>query len=74
MTDRLKGCMVVFERDIREDDANDTLNAIRNIKGVLKVEPSLSTPEDWHAQLRARAELGRQILDLIYPPKASHEA
>lgn len=46
MTDRLKGCTVVFEHDVRTDDAESTLNAIRAIRGVLKVEPILSVADD----------------------------
>jgi hypothetical protein len=33
MSDRLKGCIVSFDHDIREDDAEFYLNAIRAIKG-----------------------------------------
>lgn len=57
MTDRLKGCTVVFDRDIRVDDVEALLNAIRMVKGVLRVEPSISTPDDWMAATRARTEL-----------------
>lgn len=67
MTDRLKGCTVVFEQDIREDDAEYLMNAIRMLRRVLKVEPSLSTPDDYMAQERARHELGQKILRVIYP-------
>ena len=67
MTDRLKGCTVVFERDIREDDAEHILNAIRMLKGVLKVEPSISTADDWMAQERARHDIGQKLLKVVYP-------
>jgi len=46
MTDRYKGLMVVFEKDIRDDDAKKIIDAIKMIKGVLNVEPSISTSED----------------------------
>jgi hypothetical protein len=35
MTDRLKGCVVTFDQDLRTDDAEAILNAIRMVKGVL---------------------------------------
>jgi hypothetical protein len=34
MTDRYNSLTVVLDRDIREDDAEHILNAIRMIKGV----------------------------------------
>lgn len=40
MTDRLNSFIVVLEQDIREDDAQETLIALRNIKGVLDVKPN----------------------------------
>jgi hypothetical protein len=67
MTDRLKGCTVVFEQDMRDDDAESLLNAIGMIKGVLKVAPTLRTHEDFHAETRIRAELGKKLFDVIYP-------
>ncbi len=67
MTDILKGCTVAFDRDIREDDAEAVLNAIRMIKGVLSVSPSLSEPGDWAAGERLRRELGDKLWAVIYP-------
>ncbi len=67
MTDRLKGCTVVFDRSIREDDAVTILDAIRMVKGVLEVKPSVDTSEDWMIRERARRELGEQILGILYP-------
>jgi hypothetical protein len=67
MTDRLKGCTVVFEHDTRDDDAEGILNAIRMVKGVLSVAPDLAMPADWGSDERARIRLGREIFDLIYP-------
>ncbi len=37
MTERYNGFLVVLESEIREDDAESTLDAIRHIKGVLRV-------------------------------------
>ena len=39
MTDRLNGFIVVLEQPRREDDAEAIANAIRMIKGVIRVEP-----------------------------------
>lgn len=71
MTDRLKGCTVAFEKDIRVDDAEFLLNAIRQLRGVLSVTPSISTPEDWIAQERARRELGEKLIEIVYPKQTT---
>lgn len=56
MTDRLNGVTVTFERDIREDDAEAILIAIRQIRGVAAVEPHVATPEDHFARTQAAHE------------------
>ena len=43
MTDRLKGVWVAFERDIRTDDVEPLIEAIKCLRGVLAVEPSIAT-------------------------------
>jgi len=67
MTDRLKGVTVLFEKDIREDDAEPIINAIRCIRGVAAVNPTLKTAEDWHMFMRLRGELGHKIISVFYP-------
>jgi hypothetical protein len=69
MTDRLNGCWVAFERDIREDDAEPLIAAIRMLKGVLAVEVSVSSHADWVAEERARRELGEKLWKVIYPDR-----
>ena len=46
MTERYNGFLVVLESEIREDDAESTLDAIRHIKGVLRVT---GVPDDDNA-------------------------
>lgn len=65
MTDRLKGCLVVFDRDLRDDDAQPTIDAIRQLRGVSDVTTSLATPEDALNRLRMRRELINQIYELL---------
>ncbi len=65
MTDRIKGVWVAFDRDIREDDVEATINAIRCIKHVVAVEVSVSNSNDWMARERVRSELGPKIWDAI---------
>jgi hypothetical protein len=67
MTERLKGLTVAFDHDIREDDAAAIVNAIKMIKGVLDVEPLVSTHEDWLIECRVRRELGEKLIAVLYP-------
>ena len=67
MTNRYYALTVILEKDIRSDDAEPLVNAIKMIKGVLDVKPHISDPETWMAQERARMELGRKVMNIIYP-------
>lgn len=69
MTDRLNGCVVVFEKDIRVDDAEAILDAIRMVKGVLAVKADDGIVElgDYVAQERTRRELGAKLWEILYP-------
>lgn len=57
MTDRVKGFVVSLEKDVRIDDVKYIQNAIRIIKGVCDVSPSISTHEDEMNRMRINSEL-----------------
>ena len=65
MTDRYSSLTVVLERDIREDDAESLINAIRHIKGVIRVEGNVSDISELVARSRIRSEVGAKLADLI---------
>ena len=67
MTNRYHSLTVVLEKDIREDDAEYLLNAIKMIKGVLSVDPFISDIESHMAESRARQELGQKLWEVLYP-------
>lgn len=69
MTERLKGLLVTFAKDVREDDAECHINAIRMIKGVLNVEPIPSDINSHIAEERVRHDLHEKLFNLIYPKK-----
>lgn len=66
MTDRFNAFVVVLDHDLRDDDAQDTLNAIRQIKGVLNVEPKVVGLEDQIAYGRARDELSHKLWKALH--------
>lgn len=71
MTDRINAFIVILEQNISDDDAEATINAIRQIKGVLDVDRHVVSPADLIAEARVRADLGAKLLDIIYPRESS---
>lgn len=69
MTDRYNAFIVILAKDIREDDAEATINAIKQIKGVLDVEPHIADFDEQIAESRVRNELGTKLWHVLYPPK-----
>lgn len=65
MTTRLKGFIVALELDIRDDDAESIMEAIRHLRYVLDVQPVTANSEDWINRTRVRRELQAKILDAL---------
>jgi hypothetical protein len=65
MTDRYNAFIVILERDIREDDAEDTITAIKQIRGVLKVVPNNADPTEAIARARAKQEIAEKIWEAL---------
>lgn len=61
MTDRFNAFVVVLEHDLRDDDAQAIINAIRQLKGVLDVQPHVATFDDAIAETRVRHELRQKL-------------
>jgi hypothetical protein len=65
MADRLKGVTVTFAEDLRVEDAEAILNAIRMIKGVIDVQASVTNPDDHMTRALVRMELRARILKVL---------
>ncbi len=65
MTDRLKAFVVTLDHDIREDDADPILSALRMVRGVLSVDPVTATMDDDIARRRVRYELEMKLIEAI---------
>lgn len=61
MTDRIKGFWVALERDIRDDDVQPIIDAVRQLRGVLAVEANVASPADWINRQRVRRELEERL-------------
>ncbi len=64
MTQRLKAFIVTLDHDIREDDAEPILQAIRCLKHVASVDPVGRDLTDITARMRVRGELAAKILEV----------
>jgi len=64
---RYHSSTVVLGRDIRDDDAECIINAIKMIKCVLSVKPHVSDMDSHMAEARVRKELGEKLWRILYP-------
>ena len=67
MTTRYSHITIALEADMRDDDAESLLNAIRQLRGVLSVEAQVANPEVWIGTERARERLGQALWEVLYP-------
>lgn len=65
MTDRHAAYIVVLDDDVREDDAEAIINALRMVKGVMTVEPVVNSYDQHIATARAKDWWHDRILNLL---------
>lgn len=63
MTDRYGALTVILDRDIREDDAEHLMNAIRMMRGVAEVKGEIT---ENLATAIERSRLTRQLTEKLY--------
>ncbi len=61
MADRIKGLTVSLTHDIRDDDCQSIIDAIKMIKGVEEVETHIADAVDWIARKQVKGQL-REII------------
>ncbi len=66
MTDRYYALTVVLEKDMRDDDAECVIEAIRMIKHVKNVKPLIANPHTWMAEERARNEIAKKLWAVLH--------
>lgn len=64
MTDRFNGLVVTLERDIREDDAQSLIDAIKHLRGVVEVRGMVTDPQAHVERMRANAAVGQKLIEL----------
>jgi hypothetical protein len=65
MTDRYKGFIVHLDKDLRDDDCEEIIIALKNIKHVANVKPLISTDKDDIAYDRGRREIISKIYEIL---------
>jgi len=73
MTDRYSTLTVALEKDIREDDAQALIDAIRMLRGVADVAGNVYDSAQWLAETRVRRDLGERVLAVVYPNQRFNE-
>lgn len=69
MTDRIHSITVVLEHDMRDDDIEPLLDAIRMLRHVQSVTPNVADYTSHMAEQRALEAWRTKLHDLIYPPR-----
>lgn len=65
MSDRYFALTVALDKDMKDEDAEAIIEAIRMIRGVLSVEPHVADIVNWTATERARSHLIGRILEVL---------
>jgi hypothetical protein len=66
MTNRLNALVVILEKDIREDDAEVLISAIRQLRGVLTVKKNVADHiEGIVAVQRERQRITQKVWDAL---------
>ena len=65
MTDRYLTLTVALEKPIRDDDAQATIDAIKQLRGVVAVTGNVADMTDWAAEQRVKQELMGKIWKLL---------
>lgn len=66
MTDRIRHITITLERDVREDDAEVIIGALKMIKGVAIVTPRKVDAGDHLARMAVVSEVRSKLLDAVY--------
>ncbi len=65
MTTRYKAVLVTLDHDMRDDDAESVLTALRMVKGVIDVAPVPANPDDYTIRMRLFTEFRQALVDAL---------
>lgn len=67
MTDTVHSLIVVLDNDIRTDDVQSIIDAIKMMRRVIDVSPVVSDMRSHMAETRARTDLADKLWKVLYP-------
>lgn len=67
MSDRIKVLTVVLEQDLREEEIQPLIAAIKQLRNVIEVSAEVADPNLYVATTRVRRELGQKLLKIVFP-------
>lgn len=67
MSDRHHAYTVVLEKELKDEDSEGILEAIRHLRGVMQVIPHVADHSFYTAKEQAKFELRCEMLDVIMP-------
>jgi hypothetical protein len=66
MSEKINGVFVTLDHDIKDEQAEWLLNAIRMIRGVIDVTPNVvDHGEAYVAEVRVRSELSTKLFEVL---------
>jgi hypothetical protein len=67
MTDRINALIVTLGKDMRDDDVQRLVDAIKLMRNVISVKKNVSNGAAHIAFERARHELGEKLWNVLHP-------
>ena len=68
MTDRIHSITIVLEKDMRVDDAEAILTAVRQLRGVIAADGNVTNGTEYVIESRIRRDFGERLWHVLYPP------
>lgn len=65
MSDRIKGLLVALDKDYRDDDCQEIIDAILMIKGVRNVTTKVVSHDDYLNRTLIKQELRTKLLEIL---------
>jgi len=70
MSDSYHSLTVVLAGDIKDENCESLIEAIKQLRGVISVTPIVANFDSHMAEERARRELTNKLWDVIYPKRS----
>ena len=70
MTDRIHALTVALSTDVREDDVQPLIDAVKQLRGVAGVTAAVVDVTDYSARMRADMDWRNKLIDLLKQERA----